>query len=206
MRIVLPLLVLLALPLSGEPQDAPKETLLDRVRRGDGPIELISASPLFDVMSLQQLVAKSDLIVRGVLGEPRTYVSDDGQSIYTDFPLTPTDFIYSPSVQTSAKPSLAPSIVITLLGGNVVLEGRPVSWVHKATPILRRGNEGIFLLTRRQGKMFLVFNYLGAFDIDSDVATPASRLAGLPKSVGEKPVSTMRTEIVEALKKLGRSM
>ena len=60
------------------------------------------------------------------------------------------------------------------------------------------------MLTVRDGKYFLVGDYLGAYEIRNGLMLPLTEAGGVSTQVRGKPVQEFRDEIGEMLRKLGR--
>ena len=182
MTVALVLLALATISLRGQERDI--ETLIEAVRTGDGPIELFSAPPFFQRMSFEELVLRSDLIVRVRL----VYHSHTSLMMAAAYlPTTPSKILKC-GIRRSwrVQPSLPTEIYMTLLGGEIVLNGRRIHASHRATPRLTASTHGIFLLTRKNGKTFLVSDYLGAFEIRDGVAIH-QRGPGLRRALAQNP-------------------
>src|SRR5687767_15334343 len=70
-------------------------------------------SPVF-----ADILRDSDIVVRGFVGAPRSYLSEDQREVLTDFPITHPEFLYQrPSDRISAHATLT----VTLVGGKVTI-------------------------------------------------------------------------------------
>src|SRR4051794_35903326 len=79
----------------------------------------LSSAPSGPVPTLDKIVDLTDLVVRGVLGESTSYLSEDQTEVYTDYPILNATVLYDPRVVVSKKPEV-PSIQptrVTILGG-----------------------------------------------------------------------------------------
>jgi hypothetical protein len=94
------------------------------------------------------LLADTDLLVRGVVGEPTTFLSNGGMNIYTEYPPIDTVTLYDSGVAASARPGPASRRPITVMK-------RAVRWPSTAArsvkfeaelPPLHPGTECLFLL------------------------------------------------------------
>lgn len=81
------LAILSAANPAGLSAEASPQTLLERVRE-HGDLRLSSA-PTFPVIGLDDVVAKSDLVVRAKVISVDSHLSSDGRSVVSDFGLEP---------------------------------------------------------------------------------------------------------------------
>src|SRR6266850_255444 len=81
--------------------------------------------------SIDQVLAETDLIVRGVLGEPTTRLSDDQMEVYIEYPLRNAVIRYNAisNGMPAARPS---SLLVTVLGGTFIINGLTFKSVHGA--------------------------------------------------------------------------
>jgi hypothetical protein len=207
MKILKTILVLvLEISLVGaQDPNRPKETLIDAVRRENGPVARARAAPLLPKTSFEDLLRECDLIVQGTLGEPDSYLAEEGTTLYTDYVVRNAQILFNATLRTTPKPTfVAEEIKLTQLGGTITLEGHPVIVSHSALKPLPPGVEGVFLLVQREGKNFLVRNYFGAYQIQNGAVYPLAQLAGVAAQVRGKPVAEFRAEISDILRELGR--
>jgi hypothetical protein len=194
------LLVAAALLVTAHAQTQPRETLLAAVRRTNGPIVRGQAPGAMPKTSFESLVRESDLIVRGTLSEPYTYLAEEGTTLYTDYAIRNVEVLFSSITTTSPKPTFsAEGITLTQLGGTTALEGHQVIVSHRALEPLRPGMEGIFLLSRREGKNFLVREYYGAYELRDGMINALARHATLANEIRGKTVAEFRAQISGAL-------
>ena len=72
--------------------------------------------------TVENLLSATDVIVRGTLGESRSYLSDDQTEVYTDYDIQNPQILYRahPGVLSESEPS---RITVTLWGGTVTING-----------------------------------------------------------------------------------
>ncbi len=184
---------------SAQREHLPRETLREAVLRTNGPVNKVMSPPLFVQTSLEELLNSSDLVVQGTLGEPRSYVSDDGGTIYTDYVVREPQVLYSATVQMSPKPGPAADFTLTQLGGSVLVEGQPVSVRHLALEPLKAGTHGVFLLVRRQDKNFILRDYLGVIEIQHEIVSPLGELRNIAPGIRGTTVTAFRRDVVSTL-------
>jgi hypothetical protein len=150
--------------------------------------------------TMAQILAKTDAVVRGKIGAPLTYLSDDQQEIYTDYPISNPVFLYQSDAAGSTRPGLRPTVTVTVLGGTMVLSGLSYTSRHISLPSLETGTECLLLLERVGSKYRIAGRYYGAFGIhDGKLAPLTSRQGFAPKYQGASADQTAE-EIVAQLR------
>ena len=124
-------------------------TLRDQVRASGGkPLGILvrrdaGAVPL-------ETLAKVDLVARGNLTNPKSYLSQDGHHIYTEYELVPNRVVSDRAgVSTQAKPGVPPRITVTLYGGELVIDGTNVSVTDGTRDSWSEGADLLLFLTRK---------------------------------------------------------
>ena len=54
--------------------------------------------------TMTQILDETDTVVKGKVGTPRSYLSDDQREIYTDYAISNPEFLYESDVATSTRP------------------------------------------------------------------------------------------------------
>src|SRR4051812_36645985 len=67
--------------------------------------------------TLDRILLDTDLIVRGIVGQPRTYLSDDQTALLTDYPVFKASILYERKGLAS-RPDLV-ALAVTLMGGEI---------------------------------------------------------------------------------------
>lgn len=163
--------LLIALLLQSSPASAQLRTIPQQLAEqgtdltsgatvGSGP------SPELDVV-----LRDADLIVRGVVGNPRSYLSHDETTIFSDYPIVKPTILFDAVIASSSTPGVpeVPEIVVTVEGGKITLGGLTFTVSRDALPGLPTGSECFLLLKRVGGKLHLAGDgSLGAFGINAD--------------------------------------
>lgn len=147
------------------PAAAQQETIPQAIARG--ATGRVSSAGSGVLANPPNFLADTNLIVRGVVGEPRSFLSDDEMNIYTEYPLLNTVTLYDSDVTASARPgpvSRRP-IAVVQLGGTMTINGREFRQFEEALPPLRPGTECLFLLQRIGERHYIVGFYHGALAI-----------------------------------------
>ena len=146
------------------------------------------------------LLADTDLIVRGVVGQPeRAYLSDDQTEVYTDYDIHNPEFLYDSGLQRDAKPGVTPSARVTVLGGTVTVDGLSYTSIHDSLPALEPGTDCVLLLKRVGAGYLIARRYSGAFRISAGHLLPLSSSVGLPSRYRETPSAELIAEWVAQL-------
>jgi hypothetical protein len=120
---------------------------------------------------IEVVLQETDLIVRGIVGEPRSYLSDDQTSIFSDYPIGKPRVLFDTLVFEKPRAGL-PEIVVTIEGGTVTVGSLKFTVAPGALPHLRPGSDCLLLLKRVKDKLHIAgFGYLGAFQIEDDKLT-----------------------------------
>ena len=118
--------------------------------------------------NLDVVLRDADVIVRGIVGNPRSYLSDDQITIFSDYPIVKPAVLFDKTVVSSPMPGFR-EIVVTLEGGKVTLGGLTFTVIPEGLPGLNPGSECFLLLKRMRGKLYVAGDgYLGAFEISPD--------------------------------------
>src|SRR5579862_3069057 len=99
---------------------------------------------------MDQVLSVTDLLVRGVVGPPESYLSDDQMDVYTDYPIADPVVLYeAPAVE--SKTAAVQTVTVTLLGGVITIDGLSFTSKHQALPLLQVSTECMFLLRKIGG-------------------------------------------------------
>ena len=147
------------------PGSAQQETIPQAIARGArGRHTSIGSGVLSNPPNF---LADTNLVVRGVVGDPRSFLSDDEMNIYTEYPLLNMMTLYDSDVAVSARPgpvSRRP-IAVAQLGGTMTINGREFDQSEAGLPPLRPGTECLFLLQRIGERHYIIGSHHGAFAI-----------------------------------------
>lgn len=150
-----------------------------------------------------QLLVDTDLIVRGVLVGGRSYLSPDEHEIYTDYEIKNPRVLYDSRSQAPTVPTVPTgSLNVTIIGGEIVLNGLRFKSVHDALPSLNRGQEHLLLLKREGEHYFIAAKYFGAFRVSNGFIEPAAHHEELAKSFSGRPADEIADGLVMAAARL----
>jgi hypothetical protein len=91
----------------------------------------IATVPSGQLPKINDLPRNTDVVVRGTVGESRSYLSDDELNVYTDYTIVDPLVLYESHLTPVHAPGTVPRIVVTRLGGIVVIN---VSWLASSSP------------------------------------------------------------------------
>jgi hypothetical protein len=164
------LLTLVLLCLSASVQAQQRETIPDLVAKG--AVAALSTVPSGPTPSVADLLRITDVVVKGTIGQPRSYLSDDQRDIYTDYPISDPVFIYQSQMTTSRTPGVLPTVTVTLRGGTVMVNGLRFTATEPALRPLQPGSQALFLLQHVGDKYQVAGWYFGAFGIQDGSVIP----------------------------------
>ena len=131
----------------------------------------ISGEPSGQLPTISDIVADADLIVRGIVGTPTSYLSDDERDVYTDYPLSNPVIIHQSGVISSRQPGVF-MVAVTQLGGTVTIGNLTFTHTTLGLLPLKVNSEGLFFLKRVGDKYHIVGRYFGAFGISDGTVVP----------------------------------
>jgi hypothetical protein len=150
-------------PLSGSAR-AQIATIPELLARAGTSLRTGQNLPFGSVPTVDHVLSGADVIAKGVVGAPHTYLSEDEREIFTDYPLLNPVIVYQ-SAAVASDMTVLPRVTITLLGGMYKQNGLTYTSSHAALPALEPGTKGLFIL-RRVGKQYRIAGpYVGAFRI-----------------------------------------
>ena len=193
--LTLPLIVVLLMETSAFAQ-AERPTIPDVLARAGESLSGVSFVPSGPTPTVADILEDTDIIVRGVVGEPRSYLSEDQRDVYTDYPINGPTFLYQATLESSPKPGIVPSVVITVRGGSVRINGLTYTFVDYALRPLKPGSECLLLLKRVGDHYAIAGSYLGIFGVADGKLTPLTGKQGFAPEYRDVPVTQAANEIV----------
>jgi hypothetical protein len=145
-------------------------TLIAKVR--PNPVEIYRMRELLPV-SLGTLAERADRVVEGRIAPVKTYLSDDGCYLLTDFAVSVSTTIAG-STDLPSQPG--PPLVFTQFGGEDTIDGIKVTVQDKEAPLLRAGQHVIvFLRESTTTKKLELAGLAGAFEVIDERVVPLVR-------------------------------
>jgi hypothetical protein len=101
-------------------------------------------------LPLAELSATADIVVDARLVSPRSYLSEDKTKIYTDYEIVPSRVLRSQigDILTSQKPGLRAPLRLTVLGGEITLEGRTIRATDGTRKFIKSGGRYLVFASR----------------------------------------------------------
>lgn len=131
--------------LQGSTPQYKSPTLRDKVRQ-EGHVRSVGVADDF-IPSLDKLVSGSDLILRGRVVDESTRLSSDEYAVYTDYTIEILD-VYKDD---QSLVRVGDRIVVTRYGGNIVVEGKPISLETINVPPIRWVVPHVFFIRKPKG-------------------------------------------------------
>ena len=132
------------------------------------------------VVSWDELLVASDLVVEGTIRPLRSYVSQDGCRIMTDYALTARQ-AHRGSLPATSKPGESKPLIVTTLGGETIVNGVTVRYLVAESPGFREGQDVMLMVSRRaEGGYELAKDPHGAFEIVNGRVKPMLRNVDIP--------------------------
>lgn len=169
-----------------------------------GAVGQSSSSPSGQLPLITDVLAQADLVVRGVLGTPVSYLSDDQCDVLSDYPVIEPVILHQSRMSTSDRPGMPPPIVVTRLGGTVMVGGVRFNHTNAGLPPLQPGAEGLFILKLVSGKYRLLYDFLGAFRISAGKLENLSERADFAPEYQDVSASEALADVAARLQALSR--
>jgi hypothetical protein len=158
-------------------------TIPEQLARSAQPLSSGPSIPSGPAPSLDDAIGETDLVVRGTVGVSSSYLSPDAMDVYTDYVLVAPAVIYGPDHTDSKKVHPARTIAVTILGGQIMINGLTYTSRHEALPELPQGADCLFLLKRVGDKNMLARTYYGAFDLTTGKTIALARKRGFAEEL-----------------------
>lgn len=185
---------ILALAAIAVSNDAAAQTIPEMLAQTDGPlVRTINVEPGLPP-SLDELIAKADVIVRARVGFPVTYLSEDQKMVWSDYPLEDPLYAFPALAGATSRPGTINEIRVKHIGGTLTVDGRKVKVTFQQLPNLTPGAECLFFLNHEGDKYKISGGYYGAFVIDGD---HAKQLAKVPLFVEELQAMSANAAVLE---------
>ena len=181
-------------------QQYQRSTIPDLLARAGKSVERGMTVPSGVAPSVDEVLAQADTVVRGVVGQPRSYMSDDQRDVYTDYPVLNPIILYQAQMVTSPTPGVVSAVIVTLLGGTVTVNGLAFIVRVDGLPSLQPGAEGLFLLKRDGDKYRIAGTIYGAFRIVSERLVPLTRQSEFAPEYRDIPAAQAQEQLVSKLR------
>jgi hypothetical protein len=166
------LAIMLASLVSAPKLDACERITTVVAQVGHGPIELFKIRELLSV-SVEALSEKADSVIEGHVVPVKTYLSEDGCYLLTDFAVTIVNSIAGTNLA-STRPGMP--LVFTQFGGEDVIDGVKVAVRDRDMPLLHAGQHVIvFLKLSTETKKYELADFGGAFEVIDQKVVPIAR-------------------------------
>jgi len=166
-------------------------TIPESLARANASLTSGATIPSGPAPTLDSVLSNTDLIVRGTLGEPRSYLSDDQRAVLTDYPLLNASVLYERKGLPLPPTLISQPLAVTLLGGMIEINGLTFTERPAALPALDPGDEHVLCLKMEKGKLLIALQYFGAFAVRDGHLTPLTRKRGFAPEAQQAPTEQM---------------
>ncbi|HXG89981.1 MAG TPA: hypothetical protein VNJ02_16760 [Vicinamibacterales bacterium] len=180
--------------------DTQRETIPEAVARGS--TGRIRTAPSGLAPAMTEILRDTDMVVRGTIGKPRSYLSEDQRDVYTDYPIMNFVILYQARVHASRVSGVAQSVTVTQLGGTILMNGVNFTQTEHGLGPLEPGAEGLFLLQRIDSRDRIAGMFFGAFSISGGVVHRLTKVESFAPEFQGAPAATVVAEIVASARAL----
>jgi hypothetical protein len=173
---------------------AQQETIPEAIARG--ATGRFRTAPSGVAPSFDEVLKNTDLIVRGFVGEHRSYLSSDQTNIYTEYELRNISVLHQSRPFAAGKPGAQESLTVKQLGGTVRVNGVAFTQIEDGLPPLTQGSEALFLLTRTPEGYVVAGKFYGAFGIQDGKLVPLTKVGSFAPEYRNNPVAEDIAKIV----------
>lgn len=102
------------------------------------------------LLPLAELSAVADFVVDARLVNPRSRLSEDKTKVYTDYEIVPSRVLRSQigDILTSQTPGLRAPLRLSVLGGEITLEGRTIKATNATATLIKTGGRYLVFASR----------------------------------------------------------
>jgi hypothetical protein len=190
-------LAIACLPVVGHTQ---QETIPEAIARG--ATGRFRTAPSGLAPSVSHLLQETDLIIRGIVGDHKSYLSSDQTDVYTDYALNNITVFYRAEPFVSARPGARETLAVTQLGGTVTVNGVEFKQIEDGLPALEAGSDGLFLLCKSGNRYFIAGTFYGAFGIATGKLLPLTKVGSFAPEYRDIPATEAVTRIVAQARSL----
>jgi len=180
-------------------------TIPEMLAKAGTPLTLNLDVPSGPAPSVDQLLETTDVVVRGVVEAPRSYMSPDERDVWTDYVIRNPRILYQSSPDLSHKPGTTAAFTVTIYGGAIEINGLAFKSDHAALPLLTAGQEYLLLLQQRDRKYFIAERYFGAFRVANGSVEPSTKKNGFAEDYKGQPVADVEAALVAKAKRAHRA-
>lgn len=201
-RVVMALVIATAILSIVTPEAAQRSTIPEALAAAGRSLFGGSTGPSGPPPALADVLAETDLIVRGFIGTGRSYLSEDEMNVLTEVPVESPVVIYERDPERQTKPGPATPLTLTLDGGTVRVGELTYTQTHGALPTLERNTECLLLLKKVKGRYHVAGRYYGAFELKGERMIPLTRMAGFASELRDRPIADGLATILQQLRSI----
>jgi hypothetical protein len=166
----------------------------------NGATNLVHAVPSGKAPSMATVAKDIDVVLKGVVGSSRSYLSEDQRSVLTDYEIENPVVLYHGAAARAARPGIAEKIAVTLRGGTIKIGGVEFIQFEEGLPILQPGAEHLFLLQLIDNHYYPVGLYLGAFGIVDGRLRSLSRVQNFAPEYRDVPAADAAVDVIAKIR------
>jgi hypothetical protein len=170
-------------------------TIPELLARFGRPLSSGPTVPSGPAPSLDDVARDTDVLARGTVGESTSYLSPTSTEVYTDYVLLLPSVLYGSFDIPSLGAKSTRSIVVTIIGGQITINGLTYTSRHEALPELPKGADCLFMLKRMGDKYILARTYYGAFDLSTGKAIPLAQKRGFTTGLEQEDATVSAERI-----------
>jgi len=179
-------------PTLREQVQALQDNLFTEVSSDSGPVRM------------DQVINRTDVIVRATLGQPKSMLSADERDIYTSFDVVNPKILAGSISTNAARPGgVVVPLTIAVPGGTVAFGKFTATIRHNGMPQLSPGMD-LLVLLHREGDKYWPASDAAIFSVVKSRIVPLQRRSGDHQGFAGRDVDSVSTELV-ALKKKSTS-
>lgn len=183
----------------------PRPTIPEILARTEPGGGFVSATmPSGPAPAIDTLLSRVDVVVRGVVGDGQSYLSEDQREVFTDYQIINPIMLYQKSLGSTKVPGTVSAVSVTLRGGAIVVNGREFVARESGLPSLPKGAECLFLLAHENGKNMIAGRYYGAFAIRDGRVVPLTLKEGYARELEGASGAQVISGIVSRLTSMHR--
>jgi hypothetical protein len=146
-----------------------------------------------------EVLRDADTVVRGVIGDAHSRLSDDQRDVETDYSVLQPVVLYQKTAIASSRPGVTPLIAVTLNGGTIEINGLSFTLIDYLLKGLPVGDECLLVLKKSGAGYYLAGHGFGAFGIEAGRVKPLANKSGFATEYAGMDVERVSADIIDRL-------
>jgi len=169
-------------------------TIPESLARAGTSLQSGASMPSGAAPAVDRVLEQTDVIVRGTVGQPRSYLSDDLTEVLSDYPLSDAEVLYARSELRGTIDTA--SFAATIHGGVVEINHLTFSTAHAGLPRLNPGSRAVLCLQKDGARFMIALRFFGAFEITGDELVPTTTKTGFAPEMRGVPMAQALAALV----------